>query len=283
MTEQKRCVRCDRSIDRYARMCVYCSWDQSEPAPAKPEAMAAPAYVPPADNQARNRLLGIIAFIALVIIAFAVGTLIHGFEPTEAKAAGPNKEAAPATASNETTKSHVMLVPVTDSSAAPVVENPITSAPPQAPGQDATDATGLPSDEYASVAAKAKAQRQAETQRVAMIDPRTLRGRAYDEDEPAPRPQRHVEAPPMNVITTEAFPEYRPLPRIHVPQDTAARLSLMVGSDGAVKDIQIIDPVPGATASIIDAVQNWRFRPATINGTPVPAKVAVTITLHANE
>src|SRR5579859_1407364 len=151
MTEQKRCVRCERAIDRYARLCVYCNWDQSNPAPSKPEATAAPAYAPPADTTARNRLLGVIAFVALVIIAFVVGTLVHGFEPNEAKAASPNKEEVPAPAPNQTTKSHVMLVPVTDSNsnAAPAVEKPITTAPPQAPGQDATDATGLPSDEYA--------------------------------------------------------------------------------------------------------------------------------------
>jgi len=54
------------------------------------------------------------------------------------------------------------------------------------------------------------------------------------------------------------------------------------GADGRVKDINIIDPIPGATAKVIEAVQTWRFKPATENGTPVNARVPVTIILHSN-
>lgn len=290
MAEQKQCVRCERAIDRYARLCVYCNWDQASLPPANPQTAVPPGYVPPTDHRARNKLLGIVAFVAIVIIAFVVGTLIHGFEPGEVKAAS-TKQTTPEPANMSTApRSNVTLVPVTDGMPAPV-EQPITSAPPQAPGQEASDATALPSDEYASVAAKAKAAKAA-AQHASMVDPRSLRGRAYEE-EPAPKRVRSTdnELPPPQAsatgpthgVQTEAFPEYRPLPPIHVPQDTQARLSLDVNSEGKVTGVDIIDPVPGATAQIVDAVQNWRFRPATINGNPVPAKVTVTITLRANE
>lgn len=276
MSDRKTCVRCERPIDRYARTCVYCNWDQAETAPPPIESTSAPAYVAPADHRARNRILGIVALIGVIIIAFVVGTLIHGFEPNEVKAA-PNKQTTATAPANTTPgpKSNVTLVPATDAMTTPTIEPPVTSAPPHAPGQMANDATALPSDAYASVAAKAKAHKEA-----AAIDPRSLRGRAYEE-EPAPRPVRSREE--ANVIRTEAFPEYKPLPNIHVDRDTTAKIALTVGADGSVKDVEILNPIPGATPQLVSAVQNWRFRPATINGTPVPAKVTVTITLRGNE
>lgn len=281
MTERKQCVRCERPIDRYARLCVYCNWDQSETVSATPEpATTTPAYVPPADHRARNRILAVVALAGLVIIAFVVGTLIHGFEPNEVKAAS-NKEAGAAAATTtartaSVPHSDVTLVPVTESAAGPSVEPPITSAPPQAPGQEANDATALPSDQYAAVAAKAKAQKA----NAPAVDPRSVRGRAYENESTPKLVRRDVET---HAVRTEAFLEYRPLPNIHVERDTSARLALTVGADGAVKDVNIIDPIPGATPQLIAAVQNWRFRPATINGSPVSAKVTVTITLRGNE
>src|SRR4029077_4542040 len=134
----------------------------------------------------------------------------------------------------------------------PTLEAPITSAPPQAPGQQASDATALPSDQYAAVAAKAKAQAQKQARAIAPIDPREVRGNAYQE---APKaddssaPQQSAEnsnANPNVPMTssathTDAFPEYKPLPEIRVDRDTSARMMLTVGADGRVKDIDIID------------------------------------------
>lgn len=282
MTEQKPCVRCGREIDRYARLCVYCNWDQSQAPSAQPQVPATPPYVPPVDKRARNRVIGIIAVASLIVIAFVVGTLIHGFEPNDVKAAqskpAPTSTAPPGKAQ----KSNVTLVPATDTNFTPDVEAPITSAPPQAPGQQPNDATALPSDQYAAVAAKAKAERDA---RNAPVDPRTVRGRAFDDAPPPKRAERaplQPSAPVATAARTEAYPEYKPLPDIRVDRETSARLILTVGADGRVKDVDIAESIPGETAKLLGAVQNWRFRPATENGIPVPARVAVTITLHSN-
>src|ERR671926_117041 len=87
MTDRKSCIRCQRAIDEYARICPFCNWDQTMPPPTAEEAAAAAVpYVPPRENPWRGRILGGIAFVALIIIAFVVGTLIHGFEPSEVKA-----------------------------------------------------------------------------------------------------------------------------------------------------------------------------------------------------
>ena len=283
MTERKPCIRCQRQIDAYARSCPFCNWDQSETPSGIPETPASNYYVPPPDNRARNRLIGLCAFVTLVIVAFVVGTFIHGFEAAEAKAAQTKYSTAaqnlPATAP---LRSNVTLVPVNDTGPLAPLETPITSAPPQAPGQQPNDATALPADQYAAVAAKAKAQKKA-----ASIDPRTLTGRAYEEPEaPASLPfsesrRRSEDVKPVE--RTEPFPEYEPLPHIHVDRDTTARLTLTIGPDGHVKDIDVNDSIPGETSKLIESVQNWRFRPATQNGIPVTARVSVTITLHPDE
>jgi len=88
MAEQKPCIQCGRAIDEYARACPYCNWWQSEPLPAARPAQVAGAppqpatqYVPPVDNRARNKLIGIGALVALVVLAFSVGAFFHGSEP----------------------------------------------------------------------------------------------------------------------------------------------------------------------------------------------------------
>src|SRR5881392_4114537 len=79
MSDRKTCIRCERTIDESAKACPFCNWDQTE-IPPPPEA-AAPAYVPPPEPRFRGKILGIVAFASLLIIAFVVGTLIHGWEP----------------------------------------------------------------------------------------------------------------------------------------------------------------------------------------------------------
>src|SRR5512132_3216951 len=93
MADRKQCAKCGRAIDEYARICPYCNWDQTEPVPAAVpvQESAVPAYVPPADNRLRNRLLGAIGGVVLLIAAFAIGSLVHGKNPPPTPA---EKEAA---------------------------------------------------------------------------------------------------------------------------------------------------------------------------------------------
>ena len=190
MAERKPCLRCERPIDANARSCVYCNWDQGiteRPAPAA--APAAPKYVPPRDTRMRNRILGAIAFVALVVIAFVVGSLVHGSDPSQAKASQtPAHPSAPTVQAEGGPKADVTLVPV-DGGGSMQSETPITTAPPQAPSAgnvdvngDRTDATALPSGEYSAAAQRAKAERDVRTNN-GMIDPRTIAGGA---DRPAP-------------------------------------------------------------------------------------------------
>ena len=286
MAERKPCTRCERPIDANARSCVYCNWDQSVAKPAQTAAPAAPAYVPPRDTRLRNRILGAIAFVALVVIAFVVGSLVHGSDPSQAKASQtPANPATSTTQAEGGPRADVTLVPIDGSMQS---EPPITSAPALAPSAgnvevngDRTDATALPSGEYSSAAQRAKAERDVRTNN-GMIDPRTISG-GVDRAVPVnrnPRPQRNevirVSAPPH----TEPVPLYQPVPPLRVNHATSARLFLTVGTDGRVHDIDIAQSIPGEMPRLIASVQNWRFRPATQNGQPVTSTFSVAINVR---
>jgi TonB family protein len=281
MSDRKSCVRCERSIDGYARICPYCNWDQSQAAPPPQQIGSAPVYVPPDDRRIQGRLLGAIAFAALLIVAFVVGTFIHGYEPSEVKAAQQKNMTATANLPPTTPapRSNVTLVPMSDSENLQPIEQPITTAPAQAPGQQPNDATALPSDQYAAAAARAKAERDAaEKAKTALVDPRSVTGSAYRE----PEPEKSTAERPNRAEMTEAYLEYKPLPHISVERDTTARLNVTVGPDGRVTGVDVNEPIPDM-AKVIGSVQNWRFKPATLNGNPVTAHVAVDITFRANE
>jgi hypothetical protein len=287
MAERKPCIRCERPIDANARSCVYCNWDQGLPKPAQTTtAPATPTYVPPRDTRLRNRILGVIAFVALVVIAFVVGSFMHRSDPSPAKAAQTPANQATSTAQAEGgPRADVTLVPIDGSMQ---TEAPITSAPAQAPSAgnvevngDRTDATALPSGEYSAAAQRANAERSVRTNN-GMIDPRTIPG-GVERAVPVnrnPRPERNqvirVSAPPH----TEPIPLYQPVPPLRVTQPTSARLFLTVGTDGRVHDIDIAQSIPGEMPRLIASVQNWRFRPATQNGQPVTSTFSVAINVR---
>ena len=143
MSDRKPCIRCERAIDAQARSCPFCNWDQSQPVPPPEENInTAPAYVPPDDRPWRGKILAAVAFAALLIIAFVVGTFIHGFEPNEVKAA--QKNATPqAPALTPAHRSDVTLVPVSGSGLPQTIEQPITSAATAGAGSAAQRCHGI--------------------------------------------------------------------------------------------------------------------------------------------
>jgi cell division septation protein DedD len=295
MAERKPCIRCERPIDANARSCVYCNWDQGvkeRPLPAA-AAPAAAAYVPPRDTRLRNRILGAIAFVALVVIAFVVGSLVHGSDSSQEKASQTTAaHAEPSTAQAEGPRANVTLVPV-DGGGSMQSDAPITSAPAQSPSAgnvevngDRTDATALPSGQYSAAAQRAQAERDVRTNN-GMIDPRTIAG-GVDRTVPTNRtPRPHNALPPRGQTIhvaarphTEPIPLYQPVPPLRVDRPTSARLFLTVGTDGRVHDIDIAQSIPGEMPRLIASVQNWRFKPATQNGQPVTSTFSVDINVR---
>ena len=267
-----------------------------------------PVYVPPDEKiWWRKKAIGVAAFIVLIVLAFGIGTLIHGFEPSDVKAAQAKTDTtATAAPAHPGPRSNVTLVPVSGSEGMTEIEQPITSAPGATPGQQMNDATALPADQYAGAAARAKAQHDSEEKaKSSMIDPRSLTVNAYQPPpaqrtasaQPGPLPKPMISAtnsdqPDKNApeqpesaptpMRTSAYLQYKPLPHIAVDHDIQARLDLTVDSEGRVTDVDVSEPVP-EMARVIAAVQSWRFKPATENGQPVTSRVSVDITFRANE
>jgi hypothetical protein len=244
-----------------------------------------PAYIPPADNRARNILFGGGAFIALVIVAFAVGALVNREHGDESKASNGQTTSA---AADSAPRSTVTLVPVEGGVSSVQPEAPVTTAPAQPPSAgnvdingERSDATALPSEAYAAAAQRAKAERQVRTND-GTIDPRTIAGNI----EPRPRrvaptdQQQPARAAATSQTQTQPIPLYQPVPPMNVDRPTSARLFLTVGTDGRVHDINVAQSIPGEMPRLIASVQNWRFRPATQNGEPVTSTFSVDINVH---
>src|SRR5688500_12038599 len=119
MSEKKPCIRCERAIDPYAKICPYCNWDQGNaeiPPPSQQPTEA--AYVPPAERGWKRHLLVLGAGIALLILSFVVGAFINSDgtpknapEPILGADGQPTTTAEPVAPARRT---DVMLVPVTD-------------------------------------------------------------------------------------------------------------------------------------------------------------------------
>lgn len=316
--ERKPCTRCARAIDGWSKLCPFCNWDQSVPPPAvEPPKPAAVANYRPAEefNLKKSLMYGAIGIVALVL-SFVVGMVINSDgtpknapETIEEQIADDQqKQVAPIK------RADTPLVPTNERGG---MEQPVTSAPVAAPAgapandYQRTDATAVSSTEYAEIAKRAKAEKE---RMAVLIDPRSLTGPAYAQ---GPRPVRRTPAPtprqiaqqqqlppmmssspatapqfPPNAepapaprpverrmsLRTRPVPQYQPMPSIAVKG--SARLSLVIGSDGRVKEVSVERALPRNTAALVASVQQWRFKPATENGEPVSAPYSVDITFN---
>lgn len=55
-------------------------------------------------------------------------------------------------------------------------------------------------------------------------------------------------------------------------------LSVLIGIDGRVRDLQLISGPQECTAPIIQAVRQWTYKPYLLNGKPVEVSTTVTMT-----
>jgi hypothetical protein len=313
MSEQKSCVRCGRGIDAWAKICPFCNHDQATPVPAtEPTVQPVASYRPPEDFDIRRKLLIGGAAILLLIAAFGVGALINSDDAPKSAPVPVAERPTDDDIVRSGKRADTQLVPLNE----PAAAQPITSAP--AAALDANipneyqrhDATAVSSVEYQQLAARAQAEKKATKQ--AMIDPMSLSGRAYaqqgapprrrtlvpsttpaaapqvpqqplatgDTPQPAPMP---APSPSREVTRTHAVAVSQPLPSVRVSQAQTLRLDLNVGPDGGVHNITMHGVVPGQTAEILRAVQRWRFKPATENGTPISENVTVELVFKGHE
>ena len=283
MSERKSCVRCQRPIDAWSRICPFCNWDQTKAAP--PPSVAVPievaAYKPPQERDAKKMLALGGAGVVVLILAFLVGMIINR-DGAPKNAPEPVTEADQAAAGKGPRRADTPLVAMNEPGGIQI-EQPITSAPVAgadggiAPEWNRTDATAVSSAEYAQMAKLAQAEKRPTT---AIVDPRSLTGAAYAQGQrPTPprpsSPSSASEVAASRVAMTRPIPEYQPVPRVR--GGGRANLDLIIGPDGRVRDINVRRAVAGDTPALIGAVQRWRFKPATVNGRPVASRYSVEI------
>jgi periplasmic protein TonB len=322
MSERKPCIRCERAIDQWSKICPFCNWDQSQAVPANNAQQiphAAATYVPPDEFAWKKKALMAAGAVVMLIASFGVGAWINSDgapkKAPESVVAQSAEEAQRAEALRH--RADTPLVPIGEGG----IEQPITSAPAvtaqaqgaTAPsGYDRSDATAVSSVEYQQLAQRAKAEKD---RMAALVDPRSLTGPAYAQGpvrapvrraparpplmasapSPVPNaapPQQATVAPPEPALSpreqaarnvrggeTSPVPEYQPIPSLSTRG--RARLDLVVGPDGRVKQVNVRNAVRG-TAELINAVRSWRFRPAMSNGHPVTGTYNVEISFGGN-
>ncbi|HEU4886431.1 MAG TPA: TonB family protein [Thermoanaerobaculia bacterium] len=290
MTEKAPCIRCSRNIDAWAKICPFCNWDQSVAPPAyePPKPAAVTDYRPPEEFDLKKKAMFAGAGVLALVAAFGVGMIINrdGAPKSAPKTVEEQvEEEQQARRTPSTMRADTPLVPVNEPGG---IEQPITSAPvTPAPGAEPndwqrTDATAVSATEYAEMAKRAQAEKKLAAQ---AVDPRSLTGPAYAQAPPLPRrpsPSSQQAGAPGAVaaqrggpIRTRPVPQSQPLP--HISGAGTARLSLTIGADGRVKNINIERALRRNNAQLISAVQSWRFKPATVNGHPVAAPYSVEI------
>jgi TonB family protein len=272
MSDRKPCARCGRTIDGYARICPYCNWDQNAPVPAnEPQQTVATDYRPPEETKLRKYVLGGVGGFVMVIVLFFVGAHVHGRNPPPVT--NTEGAAAPSGPATSNQRSNVALVedngPAPPSPGAPVTSAPVSdTAQGLASQTDRTDATAASSVEYSQMAQRAAAEAARKQKGSSLVDPLTIQGNAYGN--PMPRSMASSSGVvARRVVRTPPIPEYQGLPDLGIRGNATARLQLTIGPNGRVTEVNVIQPLPGATPQLLAAVQAWRFRPATENGTPV--------------
>ena len=61
-------------------------------------------------------------------------------------------------------------------------------------------------------------------------------------------------------------------------------LKTLIDDEGNVADIEVLKSLPmGLSEAAVDAVKQWKFRPAMVDGTPVPANHNVTVNFQLSE
>ncbi len=210
--EQKPCVRCERLVDPFARICPFCNWDQELP-PPKENPLASSialeeeqAQLAGQRRQHRKRILLTAGIAALLLLTFAIGSFVSrlGRKPRTPEEVRP-VAVSQHPAQSPTQLTDLRLVPVDLTS---TVGGSITSVPQQSGGPagaaagDRSDATALPSQQYAELVRRSSQQPVAQAGGADTLDPRTIIAKPIPQiRRPAPAPPSPRPPPPLPLPT----------------------------------------------------------------------------------
>jgi len=102
---------------------------------------------------------------------------------------------------------------------------------------------------------------------------------------PAPAPvapvrlHSGIEAPQKIVNTAPVYPAIAMAAHLQ----GIVILETTIDETGRVVDVKVLRSVPALDAAAVDAVRQWRYRPALLNGAPIPVIMTVTVRFALNE
>lgn len=301
-TERVSCPHCRKLIDSHAALCLFCNRDPQ--APPEPKAKAAPPPPPPPksklplrnlsfSNQTRRTKAFLAAAVAALLMAsFAVGGIFYGLSAPGPKIEGAEEEEVTPQQSDSPADDVAMKPgpPMITSAPPAALTVPVTGTAPVGTSlEQGADATALPAEEYAKIVAahqRMPAARGFQT----VADPRQVTSPLPGVDasrtaaaRSEPRAEQPVTVAQANAGRyTRARPISQPIPSFRVDRDGTVRLELTIGTDGRVKEVNVLQGLPGVTPRVIAAVQRWQFRPATRDDQPVEGKFTVDISFNRN-
>ena len=93
---------------------------------------------------------------------------------------------------------------------------------------------------------------------------------------PSPRPMRLHSGivPPRKVV--DVAPVYPAIAQ-QARRDGIVILETVIDAKGVVESVRVLRPVPLLDQAAVDAVRQWRFTPALLNGEAVPVVMTVTV------
>ena len=119
---------------------------------------------------------------------------------------------------------------------------------------------------------------------------------AVETSAPTPQQQSRPGPPPQQVVVPDWHPDARRIggdiklptktvdaPAVYPDVAKAARVQgvviceILVGPDGRVQDTRVRRSIPLLDQAALDAVRQWQFRPALLNGNPTPVVFTVTV------
>jgi protein TonB len=71
-------------------------------------------------------------------------------------------------------------------------------------------------------------------------------------------------------------PVYPPIARAAHVQGTVV-LHALISKQGTIEQLKVISGPPMLTASAMDAVQRWRYKPYLLNGDPVEVETTINV------
>jgi protein TonB len=116
----------------------------------------------------------------------------------------------------------------------------------------------------------------------APFDPRTPRP-PIAETPAVPEPAKRVRITEINPaqLIHRVQPIYPPLAVRTRTQGTVV-LRAVIGTDGAVREVQVIAGHPLLIQAALDAVMQWRYQPTLLNGRPVEVETRITVIFTLN-